>query len=306
VYENWNLALMARSRGLGARVALDGFGGDGLFQVSPVYFADLVRTGRWLTLAREWRARGFVVTHRNLYHLLARPLVPSPVQSVIARARGRGPVRGPNERAIPPWIRPEFAAEYGLDALTRTPVVRRPGETLAACETQWHLRTPWVPAMLSHLSTLALAAGVEIRSPLYDRRIVEFAARRPREDRALGGETKRLLRRSMKGLLPDAVLAPRKSRTGMTTGYLAKSMHTGLAQVLLDTFKESLLAESGVIDIKQYWQAAGRYLRGRDPNSAVELFLTLQAELWLRAHARTGRAEYSAGRHDAIAVTAGR
>jgi len=206
---------------------------------------------------------------------------------------------------IPPWITPAFAVEHGLEELTRSPVVRRPGESLAACETQWHLRTPWVPAILSCLSSMALEYGVEIRSPLYDRRVVEFAATRPRAERSQGGETKRLLRASMRGLLPDNVLAPRASRTGMTLGYFHRSMHAGLATVLLETFKESLLAESGVIDIKQFWQAAGRYLKSQDANSGVELFLTLQAELWLRAHARSGRAEYSVPGVEAVALSAG-
>jgi len=304
VYENWNRALMAKSRELGAHVALDGLGGDALFQVSPVFFADLLRTGRWVTLAREWRAKGFRVARENVVEHLVRPLLPTAVLAMMERARGRR-VRRTGEREIPEWIAPEFVAAHDLEALMRTPVVRRPGESLAAAETQWYLRTPWVPAILGCLSSMGLESAVEIRSPLYDRRVIEFAATRPREERSLGGETKRLLRRSMQGLLPDHVLAPRKSRTGMTYGYFHRSMHAGLATVLLDTFKESLLAESGVIDVKRFWQAAGRYLRSKEPNVGVGLFLTLQAELWLRAHSRTGRAEYSVPGLDAVAVSAG-
>ena len=305
VYENWNRALDAKSRELGAHVALDGMGGDGLFQVSPVYFADLFRAGRWPTLAREWRAKRFRVTAHNAWTLVVRHLLPAAVLGLVERARGGRRVSRHLERMIPPWITPAFAVEHGLEELTRSPVVRRPGESLAACETQWHLRTPWVPAILSCLSSMALEYGVEIRSPLYDRRVVEFAATRPRAERSQGGETKRLLRASMRGLLPDNVLAPRASRTGMTLGYFHRSMHAGLATVLLETFKESLLAESGVIDIKQFWQAAGRYLKSQDANSGVELFLTLQAELWLRAHARSGRAEYSVPGVEAVALSAG-
>jgi asparagine synthase (glutamine-hydrolysing) len=199
-------------------------------------------------------------------------------------------LRGDIEQALPGWISPDFARRHELPELTRSPVVRRRGESASARETQWHLRTPWVPALLSCLSDMGLEHGVEIRSPLYDRRVIEFAATRPRDERSAGGETKRLLRASMRGLLPENVLAPRKARTGMTTGYFAGSMRGGLAKQLLSTFEiegrlePGMLAEMGVIDFKKFWASAGRYLRGTDTSTGVDLLMTLQTELWLRAH----------------------
>jgi hypothetical protein len=76
----------------------------------------------------------------------------------------------------------------------------------------------------------------------------------------------------------------------MTTGYFARSMHDGLASLLLSSFEvegklqPGMLAELGVIDFKKFWASAGRYLRGTDTSTGVDLLMTLQTELWLRAH----------------------
>ena len=78
------------------------------------------------------------------------------------------------------------------------------------------------------MSTFAREEGVEIRSPLYDRRVIEFALTRPREERSSGVETKKLLRASMRGLLPDSILATRTKRTGVTGGYFGRSMREHL------------------------------------------------------------------------------
>jgi asparagine synthase (glutamine-hydrolysing) len=255
-----------------------------------VYLADLFAAGRWMTLAREWKAKRLQRTWRNAYTFVARPLLPREVLDGAAILRKGKRLRGDIEPALPGWINPEFAQRHDLPELTRSPVVRRAGESASARETQWHLRTPWVPALLSCLSDMGLQSGVEIRSPLYDRRVIEFAATRPRDERSAGGETKRLLRAAMRGLLPENVLAPRKSRTGMTTGYFARSMHSGLASLLLSSFEvegklqPGMLAELGVIDFKKFWASAGRYLRGTDTSTGVDLLMTLQTELWLRAH----------------------
>ena len=305
VYETWNRALMAATRAAGSRVALDGMGGDGLFQVSPIFLADLLRTGRWLTLVREWRAKKLRFTKRDFFKTAVQPALPPALLSLATLLRGGRPLHHYMERSIPRWIDRGFVERHGMAALTKTPVQRRPGESASACETQWHLRTPWVPAILSWTSSAAVSEGLEIRSPLYDRRVIEFAATRPREERSQGGETKRLLRRAMRGLLPEHVLTPRTHRTGVTSGYLDRSMRSGLAPLLNEAFgSTSLLAEAGIVDVKQLRRSTAQYLRRQYPTTAVELLMTLNAELWLRSHA--GRGGVPAGRDEMqAALTAG-
>jgi asparagine synthase (glutamine-hydrolysing) len=290
IYDTWNRALIGAAQQGGAHVAFDGMGGDGLFQVSPVYLADLFRSGRWFTLAREWRARQLRFSTVRFFKTVVQPLLPAAVLPMVAAMRGGRPLRGHLERGIPDWIDERFAEQHGLAELSKSPVRRRRGESAGAQETQWHLLTPWVPAILAYTSSVGIEHGVEIRSPLYDRRVIEFAATRPREERSSNGETKRLLRRSMRGLLPDEVLAPRTHRTGMTTGYFDRSMKSGLRPLLTEAFLNSppVLVESGVVNMERFGRAVTYYLRRGDREVGLRLLLTLQAELWMRA--RTGRA----------------
>ena len=68
---------------------------------------------------------------------------------------------------------------------------------------------------LNYTDKMAMQAGVEVRVPLVDPRLVEFAARLPLNDRITLGTTKRILRRSQKGRLPKSVLHRPKQGFGV-------------------------------------------------------------------------------------------
>jgi asparagine synthase (glutamine-hydrolysing) len=143
--------------------------------------------------------------------------------------------------------------------------------------------------VLAAVAEHALEEGVELRSPLFDNRVVAFAAARPREDRARGAETKRLLRAAMRGALPDALLAPRARRTGMPGAYLARSLRATHASEIERLLAAPLaLAEAGVLDGAAFRGAWARYQRGDNSVPALHLLLTLHAELWMRAHGAAG------------------
>jgi asparagine synthase (glutamine-hydrolysing) len=151
-------------------------------------------------------------------------------------------------------------------------------------EADFFLASPTFPRAFQCLSTFALEAGVELRSPLYDRRIVEFASGRPREERNTGRETKRLLRRAMQGLLPDDVLAPRPFRTGITTAYSDRKMRESWPR-LMQPLKDSLrLEELGIVDRRALERGWSEFERTGANDLKISLFLTLHVELWLRAH----------------------
>jgi len=278
-YEHWNRALASASRGAGARVAFDGNGGDQLFQVSDVFLADLLASGRWIELARQWRVKGGKGLGTFLRWAVA-PALPVGAARFIQTLRGGSRVEY-LERTLPPWIRPDFARRNDMIARERARMPRR-GRGWRR-EAHFLLASPYLSRAFQCLSGFALEAGVELRSPLYDRRIVEFACGRPREERNEGRETKRLLRRSMRGLLPDDLLAPRPFRTGITTAYSDRKMRESyprLMEPLLDSLR---LAELGIVDrgaLTQGWQA---FERTGANDLKIPLYLTLSVELWLRA-----------------------
>lgn len=284
-FELWNRALARGSRSVGAQVAFIGKGGDELFAVSDVFLADLLRRGRLLQLALEWRARarggwrGFI---RKVVH----PVVPPDLLASLASLRGAPPPRRFLERNIAEWIEPSFSRAHRLAERQSVESLRRGNGSLASAEMIWLLTHPFFPRTLAQVCGIALADGVEVRSPLYDRRIVELAASRPRRERASGWETKLLLRRSMRGLLPDAVLAPRTHRTGVTSGYLFREMREVWSALFLHAFEEPLLAELGIVDPQPLQSAWHDFLFQGKKEHAGELFATLQTELWLRARER--------------------
>jgi asparagine synthase (glutamine-hydrolysing) len=288
-FEMWHRALARGTRAVGARVAFDGMGGDQLFQVSEVYFADLLRTGHWIELARDWRARGGgfgVRDAREFVRTVLDPLVSERARRAITVVRrGRRPT-GYLERRPPSWIRREFAKEHQLEERERAFAPQRGRVSCAAFETEWYLSHAYFPRVFGAVAGFALEEGVISRSPLYDRRVIEFAATRPRWERATGRETKLLLRRAVRGLVPDGVLAPRAARTGVTSGYFDDSMRKHFPGLSNGLMQDSALRDVGIIDAEEFQRWSDYYVRNGGQQLGVTLLFTLQTELWLRSRVR--------------------
>jgi asparagine synthase (glutamine-hydrolysing) len=282
VYEMWNRALARGSRDVGARVALDGVGGDQLFQLSFVYLSDLLRRLRLQSLAREWRAMG-LRGRRSFFQWVVLPLLPLFVRRLLALRYGTGLVGSYLDRAVPSWIRPEYVARHELLARERRNSPVRGRMPAVAFETHWYLSHPYAGRILSTVASLALEEGVELRSPLYDRRIIEFAAARPWTERVWRGETKRLLRRAAHDWLPASVLAPRSRRTGLTSGYFAESFRFRHVELVSRILAKPVLADAGIVDATSLSRAWETYRRYGDENLGIALYFTLQTELWLRS-----------------------
>ena len=280
-FEFWNRALAAATRSIGGRIALDGSGGDQSFQVSPVYLADLFRTGRWLALRRDIRALGGI-DFSTFLSLVVRPALPGALGRMLDAVRGRQSRRY-GQRWMPGWFRKDFLVRH---AIVERELAALPDPTMrdrATAESLWYWSTPYLQRISALLSSFALQEGVELRSPLADRRIVEFALRRPRIERAGGGETKRLLRESMKDWLPAEVLAPRTSRTGTTDGFAHDHMSRHFLE-LQDRMlaRPMVLEELGIISTAAFKRAGRSYRDRSQADLRVALWSTYQAESWLR------------------------
>jgi hypothetical protein len=103
----------------------------------------------------------------------------------------------------------------------------------------------------------------------------------------------------MRGILPDAFLAPRPHRTGVTTQYMRDEMR-GSARPLLDaTFERPLLAELGIVDAARVRADWNQYAESGE-GLGLRLFDLVQTELWLRA--RQGAAPAASTPIDAAPV----
>jgi asparagine synthase (glutamine-hydrolysing) len=183
----------------GFRIALDGDGGDELFEVWN-RFGDLLREGqlsgalRWL-LSRPSPARA-------MWHAVVLPNLPR----VLARLGAR---RGGDR--VPPWMTQAFRSAGALEQAL---------EEGARLQKLWTMRAA-VPALLEiggftarvHAKRLLAArARIEHASPFLDRRVVEFVLRLPSGLRA-HPFPKMFLRRANESRLPESVVARPKDNT---------------------------------------------------------------------------------------------
>jgi asparagine synthase (glutamine-hydrolysing) len=279
-FESMVRRLSKRSVELGSRVALDGFGGDHLFLVSgATVLADHLFHGRWSRLWEEWRIRGGGA--RQFVRDCVLPHLSPSSRRWIGSVRGRV-LDGYWDRSIPSWINstPEIAAELEPE------FERLPGEGAAEFEFRYMITNSVVPRAVAWNHALGLDEGIQVRGPLFDQRIVSFATKRPLSDRGSGGDTKRILRLAMRGLLPDSVLAPRGHKTGTTAGYLRRQLQRSLQSEVKLRFGagDSNLERMGILDRPAILAAAREYEQHGTHEVGAFLYLTLETERWLAVH----------------------
>jgi asparagine synthase (glutamine-hydrolysing) len=139
----------------------------------------------------------------------------------------------------------------------------------------------WLPDdLLVKADKMTMANSVELRVPLLDHRILEFAASLPPAFKVNGGQTKRILRAALSGAVPPSVLERKKA--GFPVPYSA-----WLRGPLADRVKGVLLSERAAL--RGYFQPGQveRLLRchRRTGHFSKEVFSLLVTELWHRRFA---------------------
>jgi asparagine synthase (glutamine-hydrolysing) len=285
-FEGHTRALADTAHRLGASVALDGYGGDFLFQVSRVYLADLVSRGRLAQAIRDWQMLGRSSGgFQGFFHYALRPLFPPFVMRGVATLRGGRSFRASMERAAPPWINRKFLHHHGLvDRFASLGPDAQKARSAAEREVRFYLSHQFFARVNAKMAGFALDCGVELRSPLFDQRVVQFAFSRPHQEKNNAGDQKRLLRAAMRGLLPDPVLGVRRVKTGTLASYFAEHMHSEGLPRLAQLRSSHALADAGIIEPAELERAVARYRNEGDSYPFAEsLYCTLQAETWLNA-----------------------
>jgi asparagine synthase (glutamine-hydrolysing) len=207
--------LRTRARQLGLDVVLTGYGGDEWFSGSVHHTADLLRAGRLVAAARQLRQDVALPRHGFSYAALIRiavaPLLPGWLKAVVK------PVLG-SPRPRYDWIRPELAARAELAARLAPPPV--PGFPTLAQRDIYRVARGSAQVIGDELDERAAAAdGLELRHPFYDRSVAEFGLALPESERWEGGETKRVLRRAFRDIIPPGILA-RKDKAEFSSTYV--------------------------------------------------------------------------------------
>jgi hypothetical protein len=281
----------------GSRIALYGAGSGLLATSSWTHLSDMLITGRWFGLLREWRAalRGGVSSFDFIKSALT-PLVPTSMVRASMLLGAAIPADDLRLR-VPEWVDAAFARRHSLSRYVRMRARRRRGERLALSDEGWRVCAASACNANAGLAELALTAGVELRAPLRDQRIVAFALSRLR---AQSVDARTLLLRRVRAQL-----------TGVAHGDAAQSR--AIKPHALDTSRllhdclthngdPATLVALGVVDVRAFRAACDRYRHTRDEGLAQRLLLTLETERWLRRReAREERQPDSGGLLPALA-----
>ena len=123
-----------------------------------------------------------------------------------------------------------------------------------------------------------MAVGLEVRVPLLDHRVVEFAWSLPRRMRVRGGEGKWLLRRILERHVPHTLTSRAKTGFSLPIGDWLRGPLRDWAEDLLDP---SGLAQDGMLDpgpVLDVWRA---HLKGHR-NYTNQIWAVLMFQAWRR------------------------
>jgi asparagine synthase (glutamine-hydrolysing) len=131
--------------------------------------------------------------------------------------------------------------------------------------------------ILTKVDRMTMAHSIEARPPLLDHRVVEFAATIPARYRLRDGTTKYLLKRAMRGILPDGIIDRPKHGFAVP---LARWFRGELAGFARDVLLSGACRERGLFDTKHVERLIELHRRGRDLD--LQLWTLLSFELWCR------------------------
>jgi asparagine synthase (glutamine-hydrolysing) len=236
IFAQWCVFDAARRAGL--KVMLDGQGADeqlaGYHGCFYYYFASLIRQRRLVTLLHAMLQRqawhGVSLAEQARTFLL--PLLPAKLARWLRRERH---VLVQHNWLDGEALRPHLGRspfEFARESIGRPPVTDL-GELCVVLTQSSNL------AMLLHWEDRnSMAHGIEARVPFLDHRLVEFSIALGDRHKIVGGDTKRVLRSAMGGVLPE-IVRNRRDKLGFTTpeeewfrGPLREMVRAGVEQTL--------------------------------------------------------------------------
>ena len=131
---------------------------------------------------------------------------------------------------------------------------------------------------LTYTDKMSMAAGVEVRVPFLDLKLVEFAARIPLKYKQRGRESKWILKKVMEPYLPHDVIYRPKSGFGVP---LRHWMKFELRELLGDLLSEASLNKRGIFDSTE----VHKLIKNNDAgviDAAYTLFSLMCIEIWCR------------------------
>ncbi|MFE6779776.1 asparagine synthetase B family protein [Streptomyces sp. NPDC057702] len=251
-----NLMLAEAVAGDGLRVALNGEGGDPVFG-GPKNLPMLVHEmHRDPSGAGEDRATAYLRSYRKCWSDLPELLTP---EALRALADAPAP-----QRFVEPYLSGPERMEYLLNQLLHC-----------------NLRTKGAHHILTKVERLTASQGVQGRSPLFDRRVVDHAFATPPGLKLRGTVEKWVLKEAVRDLLPATVVDRPKS--GMRVP-VQQWLSGPLRELGGDLLLGRAARQRGLFrpeTVRTWMHGEGTLL----PRQGSKLWLVLTLELWLRSYA---------------------
>lgn len=122
-----------------------------------------------------------------------------------------------------------------------------------------------------------MAHSIEVRVPLLDHKLVEFAATIPPDLLLRGGRRKHIFKLAMEGILPGEIL--NRSKQGFAIP-LARWFRGRLGNYVREILLSDRSRRRGIFNTQYIEQVLARHMRGRDLD--LQLWTLLSFELWCR------------------------
>ena len=255
----------------GARVMLSGLGGDQVFwnmlEASPE-LSDLMAKGEFLHLHRRLRtwSKEFKKPYLKLLWLEALlPLLPTPIRA-----------RYQTKPSLSEWFTEKFIQKERVrERLLFQPDVYGFRQSSKRLHSNSILEVVWLIAAGNHEER----HGMETRYPLLYRPLIEFILAIPFDQILRPGGTRSLMRRALKDLLPQQILARK------TKGVIGEALRRGIAGEwarVEPLFTDSRLCALGYADYDALWSVL-KLARHGGKIAVGSLINTISLELWLRS-----------------------
>ncbi|PYI52189.1 asparagine synthase (glutamine-hydrolyzing) [Paenibacillus flagellatus] len=188
------------------------------------------------------------------------------------------------------WLRPrDYLDERYRQALDEVPYLAGETGTARRMREMSYLNiTRFMPTLLDRKDRMSMGVGLEVRVPYCDHRLVDYVFNVPWEIKTAGDREKGILRKALKGILPDDVLTRKKSPYPKThnPNYLAATrawvqdiLNDPSSPVLpfldVDHLRKLAAPESATMDLPWFGQLM----------SGPQLFAYIgQIDAWLREY----------------------
>lgn len=260
----------------GARVLLNGLGGDHVFwntpQPSPL-LAQLLVDFNFRKLHRDvqvWSKTFKKPYLHTLWKMALLPFMPDAIK-----------VRFQSKLLVPAWLDRTFVRKQRVWERTLPPKdpygFDDPGRKIQAAMFQ-----PLIRLIAS--GGYAERDGIESRSPLLYRPLVEFCFAIPFEQLLRAGEVRSLMRRALRNDLPEKVL----TRPGK--GEISEAMHRGVlsqSEKVDALLADPLVCSLGFVDRERLRSAVSLAKHGAKLNVGA-LLRTISLEIWLQSFQHHG------------------